>query len=125
MTPGELVTKFCTAWGEGDPTKLAAYFTDEATYHNMPMKPIVGRQAIEAFLVEFTGAFGGIDFEVHHQVAAGDVVLNERTDRFHLGGAEIVLPVMGTFEVHDGKIHTWRDYFDLTPVNRALEEAAP
>ncbi|MGA1053612.1 MAG: limonene-1,2-epoxide hydrolase family protein, partial [Ilumatobacteraceae bacterium] len=25
----------------------------------------------------------------------------------------IVLPVMGTFEVVDGRIAVWRDYFDL------------
>ena len=29
------------------------------------------------------------------------------------GHATVSLPVMGTFEVHDGKITAWRDYFDL------------
>jgi limonene-1,2-epoxide hydrolase len=28
-------------------------------------------------------------------------------------GKEISLPVMGTFEVVDGKIAAWRDYFDM------------
>jgi limonene-1,2-epoxide hydrolase len=30
------------------------------------------------------------------------------------------LPVMGTFEIRDGKISAWRDYFDLTQITKAL-----
>jgi limonene-1,2-epoxide hydrolase len=37
-----------------------------------------------------------------------------RIDRFFRSdGATISLPVMGTFEVADGLIAAWRDYFDL------------
>jgi limonene-1,2-epoxide hydrolase len=50
---------------------------------------------------------------VHHIVADGPVVLTERTDVFVLPNVTIELPVMGTFEVRDGKIAAWRDYFDL------------
>ena len=42
-----------------------------------------------------------------------DVVLTERVDVFELPDKTIELPVMGTFEVRDGKIAAWRDYFDL------------
>ena len=34
-------------------------------------------------------------------------------DVFRMPGTTIELPVMGTFEVRDGKIAAWRDYFDL------------
>ena len=44
---------------------------------------------------------------------AGDVVLTERVDVFVYPDKTIELPVMGTFEVRDGKIAAWRDYFDL------------
>ena len=54
-----------------------------------------------------------IEFRVHHIVADGDVVLTERTDVFVAGDKTIELPVMGTFEVADGKIAAWRDYFDM------------
>jgi limonene-1,2-epoxide hydrolase len=40
-------------------------------------------------------------------------VLTERVDVFTTPTATIELPVMGTFEVVDGKIAAWRDYFDL------------
>jgi limonene-1,2-epoxide hydrolase len=39
-------------------------------------------------------------------------VMTERVDVFRLPGKSFELQVMGTFEVRDGKIHAWRDYFD-------------
>ena len=44
--------------------------------------------------------------------AAGDVVLTERIDYIGTGDARFPVPVMGAFEVRDGKIARWRDYFD-------------
>ena len=49
-----------------------------------------------------------------HLAADGPVVLTERLDRFTWPTGDVAeLPVMGTFEVHDGKITQWRDYFDM------------
>ena len=39
----------------------------------------------------------------------GPVVLTEQVDVFKLPDKSIELPVMGTFEVRDGKIAAWRD----------------
>jgi limonene-1,2-epoxide hydrolase catalytic subunit len=36
----------------------------------------------------------------------------ERVDTFTLSDKSFGLPVMGTFEVRNGKINAWRDYFD-------------
>ena len=47
-----------------------------------------------------------------HLAAAGDVVLTERIDHIGSGDASFPVPVMGVFEVRDGKIARWRDYFD-------------
>ncbi|MDV2476061.1 SgcJ/EcaC family oxidoreductase [Rhodococcus zopfii] len=116
MTPEQLVTEFCAAWAEPDPATIAAYFTDDAVYHNIPMEAVHGRAAIEEFVTGFVAAFGGIDFRIHRQVANGNVVLNERTDVFTMNGRTIELPVMGSFEVVDGKIAAWRDYFDMGPL---------
>ena len=44
--------------------------------------------------------------------AAGDVVLTERIDHIGTGDTRFPVPVMGAFEVRDGKIARWRDYFD-------------
>ena len=49
-----------------------------------------------------------------HIAEANGAVLTERVDNFVMGdGKPLSLPVMGTFEVEQGKIVAWRDYFDL------------
>ena len=44
------------------------------------------------------------------------LALAQRTDCFDLPAGRLELPVMGVFEVHDGKIVAWRDYFDMGPL---------
>jgi limonene-1,2-epoxide hydrolase len=117
-TAGELVTTFCAEWLTGTPESIAEYFTEDAVYHNIPMDPLVGKPAILEFLRGFIGAFGNIDFDIHRQAEVGDVVLNERTDKFTINGTAVELPVMGSFEVRDGRIAAWRDYFDMTPLTK-------
>ncbi|WP_441947063.1 limonene-1,2-epoxide hydrolase family protein [Nocardia sp. 2TAF39] len=45
---------------------------------------------------------------------------DERTDTLRGAGRVTPLPVMGFFEVTDGAISTWRDYFDMAAINRAF-----
>ncbi|MDT5017487.1 MAG: limonene,2-epoxide hydrolase [Mycobacterium sp.] len=120
-TPDEVVTEFCKKWASPDPAELASYFTEDGVYHNIPMDPVIGPAAIKEFIAGFTAAFDGIDFQVHHQTNAGNVVMNERTDVMRRkGGGEVPLPVMGVFEVVDGKITNWRDYFDMATITSAF-----
>ena len=111
--PDKLVRSFCDAWSRRDVDELMTYFADDATYHNIPLEPAVGHEAIRTFLEMYLGMTSSIDFDVHHQLTAGNVVMNERTDNMVMGDKSIALPVAGVFEVADGKIAAWRDYFDL------------
>ncbi|MEV0075187.1 limonene-1,2-epoxide hydrolase family protein [Nocardia neocaledoniensis] len=120
-TPDSLVTEFCARWANGTADELAEYFTEDATYHNIPLEPVVGKDAIREFLRGFLDSFGGIDFQVRHQVSSGDLVFNERVDTFVIGGNTIDLPVTGVFEIADGRIRAWRDYFDMAPITAAAQ----
>ena len=111
--PIETVRRFCAVWSNVDPDEIAGFFTDDAVYHNIPMDPITGRETINSFIAGFAGGAEQIDFRVRHIVADGPVVLTERVDVFLLPNGKVELPVMGTFEVKDGKIAAWRDYFDM------------
>ncbi len=111
--PDELVSRFCAAWANGDADELMAYFTEDAVYHNVPMDPLEGVEAIRAFLEGFFASSGGVVFETHLQVAADNVVMNERTDTINTADGSLDLPVCGVFEVRDGRIARWSDYFDL------------
>jgi limonene-1,2-epoxide hydrolase len=82
-------------------------------YHNIPLAPVTGRDTIKATIAGFTGGVEKIEFRVRNIVADGPIVLTERVDVFVLPQRSIELPVMGTFEVRDGKIAAWRDYFDM------------
>jgi limonene-1,2-epoxide hydrolase len=82
------------------------------------MAPVAGRTAIAKNIASFIrpGAPGieSINFRVINIAANGPVVMTERVDVFTLPNKSFELPVMGTFEVKDGKIKAWRDYFDLS-----------
>src|SRR5256885_17130052 len=46
-SPIDVVRRFCAAWGNNMATAdLAAFFTDDAVYHNIPFAPVIGREAI-------------------------------------------------------------------------------
>ena len=117
-TPIEIVRRFCAAWSDNvEASELAAFFTDDAVYHNIPLAPVIGREAIANNIASFIrpGAPGieSIQFRVINIAANGPVVMTERVDVFRLPHKSFELPVMGTFEVSDGKISAWRDYFDM------------
>ena len=117
-SPIEVVRRFCAAWSENvGAVDLAAFFSDDAVYHNIPLAPIIGREAIASTITSFIrpGAPGieSIEFRVLNIAANGPIVMTERVDVFTLPGKSFDLPVMGTFEVKDGKIQAWRDYFDM------------
>ncbi|GAB3001944.1 nuclear transport factor 2 family protein [Amycolatopsis acidiphila] len=116
-SPIEVVRRFCAAWSDNvGAVELAAFFTDDAVYHNIPFAPVAGRAAIADTIASFIrpGPPGieRIEFRVINIAADGPVVMTERVDVFTLPGKSFELPVMGTFEVDDGKIKAWRDYFD-------------
>ncbi|MFI9509964.1 nuclear transport factor 2 family protein [Nocardia sp. NPDC052566] len=120
-TPDDLVRAMCESWSTPDPDRIAAYFAEDAVYHNIPMEPIHGRTAIRDFIAGFLTTFDSIDFAIHHQVTNGPIVMNERTDTLNgKDGRATPLPVVGIFEVANGAITAWRDYFDMSAINRAF-----
>ena len=124
-SPIEVVRRFCAAWSDNVATaELAAFFTDDAIYHNIPLEPVTGREAIaktiDSFLRPGPPGIESIEFRVINIAADGPVVMTERVDVFTLPDKSFELQVMGTFEVTDGKINAWRDYFDMNQVNSRM-----
>jgi len=109
----EIVCRFCEAFGRRDPDELLEFFTEDGVYHNMPMPPVQGKAAIRTVLDMFLKPSESVEFVIL-KIAEGDgAVLTERVDKFSLGGKSVELPVAGVFELKDGKIAAWRDYFDM------------
>ena len=121
-TPLEVVNDFCDAVNKQDLEAVVAFFSDDAVYHNIPLDPITGRDAIRETLAGFLTMFGQMTFETIHALADGPIVATERVDRFTTDDRTIALPVAGFFEVHDGKITAWRDYFDMGQVTSQMAD---
>jgi limonene-1,2-epoxide hydrolase len=115
--PEAIVREFCAAWPEHSIDKLLTYFTDDALYHNMPMAPVTGKDGIREILNMFIPA-DDVEAEILHLATRGNLVFTERIDRMTIGGKRVVLPCAGVFEIRDGKIAVWRDYFDLATWQR-------
>jgi len=112
--PSAVVTAFIAEFSERHPDvdRLVTYFTDDAVYHNMQGQPARGIEAIRNAL-GYTQRYQSRGWEIVHQAANGNIVLNERLDHYQVGAGVVSLPVAGVFEIRDGKIAAWRDYFDL------------
>jgi limonene-1,2-epoxide hydrolase len=120
----KVVRDFCAAYAKHDVQALRPFFTDDVVYHNMPMDPVVGIDATVGFIEGFFGMCESVVFEIVHLAVHDNVVLTERVDTFTVGNVEAPLPVMGTFEVRDGKISAWRDYFDMAQATKVLSGGA-
>ena len=115
----QLVRQFCDAIAKHDAEALRPFFADDVVYHNIPMDPVVGVDDAVAFLAGFFGMCDSLVIENTHVAVRDDVVLTERIDTFTVGDRVAALPVMGTFEIRDGKIAAWRDYFDMAQITAA------
>jgi len=109
------VTDFCNALRDRSMNKLVSYLTEDVYYHNMPWEPVHGHDGVRKVLTAFVEGDKIVleKMDIKNTTSAGNVVMNERVDRFVIGPKKIELPVAGVFEIRNGKIAAWRDYFDL------------
>jgi limonene-1,2-epoxide hydrolase len=115
-----IVLEFIAAWSRLDADELVTWFTEDGVYHNMPTKPVQGREALRAFIGGFIKPWTGTQWEVLNVASKGDVVIAERIDRTVAGERRVDLPCCGVFEMSGGKIKVWRDYFDMPTYTRAM-----
>lgn len=113
---GRLVRDFCQAWADADHDRVVASFTTDGVYHNIPVDPLVGHDAIRAMVDGFTNGMGlrVIEFRIDQMLTDGPIVVTERVDIFEKADGTIVeLPVLGIFEFEGELISKWREYFDM------------
>lgn len=118
-TPIETVTAFINEWAKSSEALHAShhtYFTPTTVWENVGVITTVGIDEAIAFINEFekkTG-FATIRVDILNIAADGDKVLTERVDHFvNADGATFAsVRIMGIFELENGKVARWRDYFD-------------
>lgn len=108
----QVVLDFVEAWNRRDWDAVIGALAEDVVYHNIPMQKIEGREAAAGFITAMQPE--AVNWEMISIAENGNKVLTERVDNFDMpGNKKISLPVMGTFEIEDGLIKAWRDYFDL------------
>ncbi|MEI7915267.1 MAG: limonene-1,2-epoxide hydrolase family protein [Mycobacteriaceae bacterium] len=96
-----------------------AVLDENLVYENVGFPTIRGRARAMKL---FRGMEGRARFEVKtHRIAVnGATVLTERTDALVFGPVRLQFWVCGVFEVRDGRITLWRDYFDMFDFSKAI-----
>ena len=121
MTPLETVNEFMRRFCTMDLDSACELVSDDVEYDNVPMGKNFGPDGIKTFAGGMNSQFDSVEFIVHREAATGNIVFNERTDRFVRGELTFDLLVAGVFEVSDaGLITLWRDYFDMGKVTEML-----
>ncbi|WP_234380578.1 limonene-1,2-epoxide hydrolase family protein [Streptomyces sp. CMB-StM0423] len=93
------------------------HLADDCVWDNQGLPEVRGTEQILGFLQQLVDQTGleSVGGEVLRIASRGGTVLTQRHEHWTgKDGAVLVesLPVMGTFEVADGKITSWRDYYD-------------
>ena len=55
-SPTDVVLRFCDLWAAGDREAIYACFTDDAVYHNIPMAPAEGIDAVRTTIESFAAS---------------------------------------------------------------------
>jgi limonene-1,2-epoxide hydrolase len=122
-TPIEIVTNFLAQWSKGRAAMHQSYrdyFTAETDWQNVGLTATKGIDKALALMEGFEANYGiqTIAVDMLNIAAVGNTVLTERIDRMlHADGTEVMaLRLMGVFEIAEGKIERWYDYFDTAAV---------
>jgi limonene-1,2-epoxide hydrolase len=106
------VKAFLDALGRLDTDAALALLAEDVVYQNVSLPKANGKAAVAKQLGLFGRYCKGFEAINHRIVGDGDTVLTERTDIIEIGRVRSEFWVCGTFEVRDGRIVLWRDYFD-------------
>lgn len=85
-----------------------------------PIGTVKGPEGVRAVLEPFFAPTSENEFRVLRAAVDGQVVMVERLDRHLFRDSWVELPVTGVFEVQDGLITYWRDYYDAATIQSQL-----
>lgn len=120
----EVVRSFFDALKAKDIDRVLELADPAIVYQNVPLPAARGRDAFGRQMRWFERYVTEFEADITHAAADGPIVLTERTDVMRIGRLQAEFWVCGTFEVRDGKVVLWRDYFDYAAVAAAFAKGA-
>lgn len=116
-SPLDVVRPFMRALEQLDYEAAMIFVADHCAYVNPPPLPVAhGPAGVRSVLEPFFAPTLRNEFKLLRQAEHGSTVFVERLDRHQLADRWVELPVTGVFDVQDGKIAYWRDYFDAASI---------
>jgi limonene-1,2-epoxide hydrolase len=112
------VEVFLAALQAADPDGAGAVLDENLVYQNVGFPTIRGRARAMKLFRAMQGRLG-FEVKTHRIAVNGSTVLTERTDALVIGPLRMQFWVCGVFEVHNGRITLWRDYFDVWDMTKA------
>jgi limonene-1,2-epoxide hydrolase len=103
-----------------DVDRALGYVAEDIAYTNVSTPTVHGRAAVRRTLNGVLRFATGFEAVNHRITSDGPVVLTERTDAIVVGRLRVQFWVCGRFEVRDGRITVWRDYFDWANVTAGV-----
>jgi limonene-1,2-epoxide hydrolase len=121
----EAVRMLCERWAWLSEKEFAELMAQNCIYYDVPfpLAKAVGPQAAHAKLSPMQKDWD-IGLEVVSIVGDADTVMAERVEHFRNKTNAVEpfdLPVVGVFEIADGKIKAWRDYWDRSAAEPLLK----
>ena len=116
-----LVERALTALTSKDYETLESLLAYDVVYQNVGIPATRNRRSTMA-VMRATRRIR-LEVTIHRTAADGSTVLNERTDAIVIGPFRLQFWAFGVFEVRDGRITLWRDYFDFADCARGLLRA--
>lgn len=127
-SPDSFVRSFTALLAAKNIDAASTMISDDCEYDNVPIGKAFGPQGLRDTLTGFFAMCDSLDWEIVRQISTGDmssaVVLNERIDRFVIKGTTYEMLVAGVYEIRDGRIALWRDYFDQSVLLQAFQAAS-
>lgn len=117
-TQARTVETFLYALQDQDFDTADSLLADNLVYENVGLPTIHGRSRAMGLFRRMEGRLG-FEVKIHRIATEGAAVLTERTDALVIGPLRLQFWVCGVFEVHEGRITLWRDYFDFFDMAKA------
>jgi limonene-1,2-epoxide hydrolase len=95
-----------------DSDAAVGLLAEDVVYENSWLPTVRGRERVRKVFQALLRIGTEVEMHVHTISADGPTVLTERTDVLQWGRLRIQFWICGRFDVHDGQIVLWREYYD-------------
>ena len=117
----QVVVDFFNAFGRLDLEAALSYLTGDCLHDDKPVGLHEGKAAIRDFFAPQMGDLESFRAEMKDTMTVGNLVMNERVDYVGLkNGKTAAIPIMAAFEIQEGKIAVWRDYYDMATFQKQV-----